>query len=156
MAHSRSFIAPARALLLWIAMTSAGHALTAPMACLFVPELGRFLGADEPAPSTAQSILPDTFASGIVYFEVGDLFGQGDRSRWLVVQQCGTSAGLVLRINPDDASVRARFDQMIFGTQPYTMRDVVAEISTMGAQIHLQEVQLGSCPCDHQQFFYGK
>lgn len=137
-----------------LAAGSAG-ALTPPMPCQFVPELGRFLEPDEPAPPTAQTVLPDTFRNGFVYFEVEDLHGVGDGSHWLVVQYCPKPAGLVLRADPDAPEVRARFNQMVFGDEAYSLRQIAAEMSELGAQVDLGKVDLGSCPCGHQRFFYG-
>lgn len=155
MARFKLRCAQAVALLVLVAMAPAGYALTPPMACTFAPELGRFVGPDETAPPKSQSVLPDTFANGLVYFEVADIFGQGDRSRWLVVQHCRSSKGLMVRITPGQPSVRARFDQMVFGKQPYTMSEIAKEMSALGAKARLGPVKLGSCPCDHQKFFYG-
>ncbi|MHA6323987.1 hypothetical protein [Roseivivax sp. CAU 1753] len=156
MATFRPPVAALLALLVPGGFGPSASALTPPMACRFVPELGRFLNPDEAEPPTAQSVLPDTFANGIVYFEVADLYGTGDRSRWLVVQQCGTPAGLVLQIDPGRPALRARFDEMIFGTAPYTLRQIAAAMSDMGGQVRLGKIDLGSCPCDHQRFFYGR
>jgi hypothetical protein len=134
---------------------SAG-ALTPPMPCQFVPELGRFVKPDEPAPETAQTVLPDTFQNGFVYFEVEDLHGLGDGSLWLVVQYCPKPAGLVLRADPETPELRTRFNQMVFGDKAYSLRQIAEEMSDLGGQVDMGKVDLGSCPCDHQRFFYGE
>lgn len=145
------------ALVLLPLTTSPAKALTPPAACQFVPELGRFLTPDETETvhPTAQPILPDTFQTGFVYYELRDVKGRHDGSLWFVLEHCPSGQRLLVEAGPREQQVRAKISDMVFGKTGYTMRQIADGLAPLGAQSTLNAPGLGPCPCGHQQFFYG-
>ena len=139
------------------ALTGPGQALTPPGPCQFVPELGRFLtgNEDEADFPSAQAVVPETFPNGIAFYELRDVKGRGDGSLWFAIEHCPSSTRLLVEAGPDEAGVRARIRDMVFGDGRYTMRQVAERLAPLGARAELRARSLGACPCGHQNFFFG-
>lgn len=145
------------ALVLLPLTTSPTKALTPPAACQFVPELGRFLSADETEANhpAAQPILPDTFQTGFVYYELRDAKGRHDASLWFVLEHCPSGQRLLVEAGPKQQQVRSKITDMVFGKTGHTMRQIADGLAPLGARSTLNAPSLGACPCGHQQFFFG-
>ncbi|MCB1395345.1 MAG: hypothetical protein KDJ98_05065 [Rhodobacteraceae bacterium] len=130
-----------------------------PAACEFSSQLGRFLSTAEiensQGPRVVQEIIPDTMQTGLAYFEVEDLHGAGDGSKWLVLQHCPSSQDLLVRLDANGETVRTRLWDMIVSTEEYTMDEVARVLTELGGHTELGDVDLGDCACEHQRFYFG-
>jgi hypothetical protein len=144
----------------WALAQEGGMSVAQPAACEFSSELGRFLTVDEiehpQGVRVVQEIYPDVMQDGMVYFEVEDLTGQNDGSHWIVLQHCPSSQDMLIRQNGvDDDAVRSRLWDMLAAREDYTMLEAGGILTDLGATVRVTDVDLGTCPCEHQQFYYG-
>lgn len=139
----------AAALALILAAGAAG-ALTPPAPCRYDPDAARFLTGDEPDRPGQVEVLPETFASGIVFYRIAP----GGPVRQ-VVEHCPTGAGLVVDTPAGADDLRARLAAMVFGADAVTLDEAAATMRALGAGVRTGPPGLGDCPCSHQRFFFG-
>ncbi|GAB4263578.1 MAG: hypothetical protein Kow0013_10070 [Pararhodobacter sp.] len=137
-----------------------GMSIAQPAACQFASDLGRFLTVEEienpQGARVVQEIYPEVMQDGMIYFEVEDLTGQNDGSQWIVLQHCPSSQVMLVRQNGvADEAVRSRLWDMLAATETYTMPEAAGILTGLGATVQVTDVALGTCPCEHQQFYYG-
>ena len=119
-------------------------ALSLVIACGYDRAAQRLIDVDAPIPETAPLVEPYSVGDGFVAWEV-----VGNDATRAVLQHCPSGQEL-LAVFPGGRGSAAfdRYEEMLFGEAPYTMRQIGEEIAPMGAGARLSENELGSCACD--------
>ena len=125
--------------------TGPATALTPLPACVWDTATQR-LGDGSSAPGTyAHSQSPaDGFASTVV--EGYEAYEYGPSA--FVLQHCPTGQELLV-ILPEGNTDRFLeiYDEMVFGEQAYTMRQIGEQMGQMGAGVRMTESEFGDCAC---------
>ena len=70
-----------------------------------------------------------------------------------ILQHCPSGQELLVVLPQRDTRAFAEvYDDMVFGPEPYTMRQIAEALAPMGAGARMTENEFGSCACD---WLYG-
>ena len=92
----------------------------------------------------------DGFASSVI--DGHEAYEYGPSA--LILQHCPSGQELLIVLPRRDTRAFAEvYDDMVFGSEPYTMRQIAEALAPMGAEARMTENAFGSCACD---WLYGE
>ena len=100
------------------------------------------------APAMADAY-PAAVGEGFVSFSIFPGALGADAGEWFVLQHCRTGQELLIALPAGDTrQFHDVYEDMVFGNERYTMRQIGETLSQMGAGARLTQNEFGSCGCD--------